>query len=212
LSVRDLRKEFSRLSLHEANVDPSPIRQFHRWFEEAVMAEIPDPHAMALATSTPEGRPSVRIVLLRGYDERGFTFFTNYESRKGREIEANPRAALVFYWHDLERQVRIEGTVERVSAEESDAYFRSRPAGSRLGAWASRQSEIIPGRETLEEECRRLERQFPDGEVPRPEFWGGLRVVPESIEFWQGRPNRLHDRLRYRKGPEGGWQIEQLSP
>jgi pyridoxamine 5'-phosphate oxidase len=212
VSVQDLRREFSHSSLDETEVDPDPIRQFRRWFDEAVAAEVPDPHAMALATATPEGRPSVRIVLLRGYDERGFTFFTNYESRKGREIDANARAALVFYWHDLERQIRIEGTVERVSAEESDAYFRVRPAGSRLGAWASRQSDVIPGREALEEEFRRLERQFPDGEVPRPEFWGGLRVVPESIEFWQGRPNRLHDRLQYRKGPEGRWLIERLSP
>src|SRR5262245_39128337 len=178
LSARDLREEFSRLSLDEANVDRSAIRQFQRWFEEAVAAEVPDPHAMALATATPDGRPSVRIVLLRGYDERGFTFFTNYESRKGREIEANPRAALAFYWHDLERQVRIEGPVERVSDAESDAYFRGRPAGSRLGAWASRQSEVIPGREALEEQYRQFERQFPGGEIPRPEFWGGFRVIP----------------------------------
>jgi pyridoxamine 5'-phosphate oxidase len=212
VSVQDLRREYSQSSLDEAAVDPDPICQFHRWFDEAVAAEVPDPHAMALATSTPEGRPSVRIVLLRGYDERGFTFFTNYESRKGCELEANPRAALGFYWHELDRQVRIEGPVERVSTEESDAYFRSRPAGSRLGAWASRQSEVIPGREALEEAFRQFERQFPGGEVPRPEFWGGFRVVLESIEFWQGRPDRLHDRLRYRKGADGGWRIERLSP
>jgi pyridoxamine 5'-phosphate oxidase len=212
VSVRDLRREFGRLSLDEADADPSPIRQFRRWLEEAFASEVPEPYAMALATSTPEGRPSVRIVLLRGYDERGFTFFTNYDSRKAREIEANPLAALVFYWHDLERQVRIEGPVERVSAEESDAYFRGRPAGSKLGAWASRQSEVIPGRDVLEGQCREFERRFPEGVIPRPEFWGGYRVVPESVEFWQGRPSRLHDRLRYRKGLGGGWQIERLSP
>ena len=211
MSIHDARTDYSRLSLSETDVDSDPIRQFHRWFEDATLAEIPEPNAMALATATPDGRPSARIVLLRGYNERGFTFFTNYESRKGRELEVNPRAALVFHWHDLERQVRIEGKVERVSAAESDAYFQSRPAGSRLGAWASNQSEVIPDRADLEARTRELERQYPDGLIARPDYWGGYRVVPEIIEFWQGRPSRLHDRLRYIRRDES-WVIERLSP
>jgi pyridoxamine 5'-phosphate oxidase len=151
------------------------------------------------------------MVLLRGCDERGFAFFTNYQSRKGRELEANPQAALVFFWHGLARQVRIEGRVEHVSAEESDAYFQSRPAGARLGAWASHQSEVISDREALEAQCRDLERRYPCGKIPRPEHWGGYRVVPKTIEFWQGRPNRLHDRLRYTRKMDG-WLIERLAP
>ena len=166
---------------------------------------------MALATSTPDGRPSVRIVLLRGCDERGFVFFTNYESRKAIELEANPRAALVLHWHELERQVRIEGRVERVSAAESDAYLQSRPAGSRLGAWASRQSEVIAGRESLEARYEELKSPLADGEVPRPENWGGYLVVPDLIEFWQGRPNRLHDRL-CSAGAAAAWIVERLAP
>jgi len=211
LSNHDSRKGYLRFGLSETDVDPDPIRQFHRWFEEATLAEIPEANAMTLATATPQGQPSARVVLLRGYDERGFAFFTNYESRKGRELDANPRAALVFHWHDLERQVRIEGAVERVSADESDAYFQSRPAGSRLGAWASRQSEVIPSRADLEARTRQLETRYPDGLIPRPDHWGGYRVIPEIIEFWQGRPSRLHDRLRYSK--QGSlWLIERLSP
>jgi len=199
------------MSLTEGELDPDPVRQFHRWIEEATLSEVAEPNAMALATATPEGRPSARIVLLRGYDERGFAFFTNYESRKGRELDANPHAALVFHWHDLERQVRVEGRVERVSAEESDTYFQSRPAGSRLGAWASRQSEVLPDRTVLEARNRALEIQYPDGQIPRPEHWGGYRVVPAVIEFWQGRPSRLHDRLRYTRS-DRGWLVERLSP
>jgi pyridoxamine 5'-phosphate oxidase len=199
------------MSLTEGELDPDPVRQFHRWIEEATLSEVPEPNAMALATATPEGRPSARIVLLRGYDERGFAFFTNYESRKGRELDANPHAALVFHWHDLDRQVRVEGRVERVSAEESDTYFQSRPACSRLGAWASRQSEVIPDRTVLEARNRALELQYPGGQIPRPEHWGGYRVVPAVIEFWQGRPSRLHDRLRYTRS-DRGWLIERLSP
>jgi pyridoxamine 5'-phosphate oxidase len=211
LSVHQLGRESSRLCLTEADLESDPILQFRKWFEEATLCDIPDPHAMALATATPDGRPSVRMVLLRGCDERGFAFFTNYHSRKSKELDANPQAALVFFWQGLERQVRIEGRAERVSAEESDAYFQTRPAGARLGAWASPQSEVIADRETLDAQCRALERRYPDGKIPRPEHWGGYRVIPETIEFWQGRLNRLHDRLRYsRKG--SGWRIERLAP
>jgi pyridoxamine 5'-phosphate oxidase len=211
VSVPHHRIDYGRLSLSEEDLHPDPIRQFLIWFEAANEAEVPEPHAMTLATATPDGRPSARIVLLRGCDERGFAFFTNYESRKGRELEANPHAALVFYWHGLERQVRVEGTVERVSDRESDAYFHSRPAASRLGAWASRQSEVIDDRESLEARCRAMEATYPDGNVPRPEYWGGYRVVPEAVEFWQGRPSRLHDRLRYTRAGRD-WKIERLSP
>jgi len=211
LSVHESRQDYNRLSLTEGELDPDPIRQFHRWFEAATLSAIPEPNAMVLATASPAGRPSARIVLLRGYDERGFVFFTNYESRKGRELEANPHAALVFHWHDLERQIRVEGPVARIRVEESDAYFQSRPAGSRLGAWASRQSEVIADREILEARIRALEQQYADGQIPRPEHWGGYRVVPTVLEFWQGRPSRLHDRLRYTRS-EGGWLIERLAP
>lgn len=203
--------EYIGLKLRESDVDPDPIRQFSKWFEEAMTIGAIEPHSMALATSTPDGRPSVRIVLLRGCDERGFVFFTNYESRKAIELEANPHAALALHWHELERQVRIEGRVERISAAESDAYFQTRPAGSRLGAWASPQSEVIAGRESLEARYEELQTRYPDGEIPRPENWGGYLVVPDVMEFWQGRPNRLHDRLRFsRRG--GGWVIERLAP
>jgi pyridoxamine 5'-phosphate oxidase len=212
MMVSSLRREYARASLSESDVAADPIRQFRLWLEQAVAAEVPDPTAMTLATATPDGRPSARIVLLKGADEGGFTFHTNYESRKGGELDVNPNAALVFYWSGLERQVRIEGRVERVSEAESDAYFQSRPPEARLGAWASRQSEVVPGREALEVRFRELERQFPDGEIPRPPHWGGYRLVPEAIEFWQGRPNRLHDRLLYRRGPDDGWLIERLSP
>ncbi len=193
-------------------MDRDPIRQFHVWFDQVLAAGAIEPNAMTLATSTPEGRPSARIVLLKGFDEWGFTFFTNYESRKGRELAANPFAALVFFWADLERQIRVEGRVERVSEAESDAYFASRPRGARFGAWASRQSAIVPGREILEARLGELERQYPDGDLPRPTLWGGYRVIPDAIEFWQGRPNRLHDRLLYSRRDCGGWRIERLSP
>jgi pyridoxamine 5'-phosphate oxidase len=204
------RKPLAALS--EADLDPNPFRQFQAWLDQAAAAGPREPNAMTLATATPDGRPSARMVLLRGLDERGFVFFTNYDSRKGEELAANPRAALVFYWGELDRQVRIEGTVEKTSEEESDAYFRGRPEGSRLGAWASRQSRILAGRHVLEAEMRELEACFPDGNIPRPPHWGGYRVRPESIEFWQGQPNRLHDRLRYVRRGDGGWHIERLSP
>jgi pyridoxamine 5'-phosphate oxidase len=179
--------------------------------EQAIHAGLHEPNAMTLATATPEGLPSARIVLLKGFDERGFTFFSNYDSRKGRELAENPTAALVFFWVQLERQVRIEGQVERVTDQESDAYHASRPRGSQLGAWTSWQSEVIAGREVLEERLHEFTERFGEGPVPRPPHWGGYRLVPEVIEFWQSRPNRLHDRLRYRK-TAGGWIIERLSP
>jgi pyridoxamine 5'-phosphate oxidase len=212
VSIEKTRKEHGRFQLVEGDVDPDPIVQFRAWYDEAARGGVAESNAMALATATTEGRPSVRIVLLRGIDERGFSFFTNYESRKAREIEASPFAALVFFWHELERQVRVEGRVERVSALESDGYFRSRPKGARLGAWASPQSRVIAGREALESHFRQLESECLDDDVPRPPNWGGYRVVPDSIEFWQGRPNRLHDRLRYTRTARGGWLIERLAP
>ncbi len=198
--------------LSEADLAPDPFAQFQAWFDTALAAGLPEPNAMTLATATPDGRPSARMVLIKGVDSRGFVFYTNYESRKGRELEANPWAALVFYWPELERQIRIEGRVERVAAEESDAYFASRPLGSRLGAWASPQSQVIPGRDVLEARLRDLEARFASGDVPRPPHWGGYRVVPEAVEFWQGRPSRLHDRLRYTRQADGRWAIERLAP
>jgi pyridoxamine 5'-phosphate oxidase len=212
VAIHDQRKDYNRFSLHESDLAPDPIRQFEKWFEEALLSDVVEPNAMSLATATPEGRPSVRIVLLRGVDLRGFAFFTNYDSRKGRELDANPHAALVFFWQSLERQVRVEGQVERVGADESDRYFQDRPLASRLGAWASPQSEVIAGRELLEERCRELESRFANGNIPRPANWGGYRVVPESIEFWQGGPGRLHDRLRYTKRRGGDWLVERLAP
>jgi pyridoxamine 5'-phosphate oxidase len=209
-----LRKDYERGTLDIRDLDPDPIRQFSLWFEVAHAAGVPEPDAMTLATASHEGRPSARMVLLRGFDQRGFVFFTSYESRKGMELNLNPYAALVFYWHALERQVRVEGSVARTSDEESDAYFQSRPPASRLGAWASDQSRVLPDRAVLEEKMRRMEREHPDGAIPRPPRWGGYRVRPEAIEFWQGRRSRLHDRFRYRRDPAdpNRWIIERLSP
>ena len=206
-----LRKEYTRAGLAESDANPDPIAQFRRWFDDALAAGLREPNAMTLATATPDGRPSARVVLLKGFDERGFVFYTNYEGRKGEELEANPCCALVFYWGELERQVRVEGRVSRVPKRESDEYFGSRPRGSRLGAWASEQSRPVGGREVLEERLRALEAEYEAREVPRPPFWGGYRVEPEVIEFWQGRENRLHDRLVYRRSG-GGWGRERLQP
>jgi pyridoxamine 5'-phosphate oxidase len=209
-SITDRRRSYERAELDEAHAAPEPFAQFARWLDEALAADLKEPNAMTVATADAHGRPSARIVLLRGWDERGFVFFTNYESRKGREAEANPYASLLFYWDVLEREVRIDGRIARLEAHESDAYFARRPRGHRLSAWASPQSRVVPDRATLEAAMADAEARFPD-EVPRPPYWGGFRVAPETIEFWQGRRNRVHDRLHYRRG-EGGWLRERLAP
>jgi pyridoxamine 5'-phosphate oxidase len=210
--VARLRKEYTRAGLKESDAASGPIEQFRNWFDEALAADLHEPNAMTLATATPDGRPSARVVLLKGLDERGFVFYTSYEGRKGGELETNPYCALVFYWGELERQVRVEGRASRVSEDESDEYFGSRPRGSQLGAWASEQSRPVEGRGALEERLRGLEAEYEGREVPRPPFWGGYRVEPEVVEFWQGRENRLHDRLVYRRSDNGEWGRERLQP
>jgi pyridoxamine 5'-phosphate oxidase len=213
--LASLRLEYRRGRLLETEVDPNPFVTFATWYQAAYDAELYEPNGMTLATADAEGRPAARIVLLRMLDERGFCFFTNYESRKGQELATNPWAALLFWWGRLERQVRIEGQVERLSAAESDAYYHSRPKGSRLGAWVSAQSQVIASRAVLEENLAALEREYADREPERPPFWGGYRLVPTMFEFWQGGPNRLHDRLRYlrqQNDGDGDWQIERLAP
>jgi pyridoxamine 5'-phosphate oxidase len=206
-----MHKERQR-PLLENEIDPDPIEQFQKWFAEAVAANMSEPEAMTLATCTVDGRPSARIVLLKGCDARGFTFFTNYGSRKARELAQTPFGSLVFRWFPLERQIRIEGRVEKISAAESDEYFRTRPRGSQLGAWASAQSQIAESRDTIEARWRELEMEYENREVPRPPHWGGFRLIPYAIEFWQGRSNRLHDRLRYHQGANGKWTIDRLWP
>ena len=207
-----LRSEYAAHGLRRADLHSDPLQQFGAWFAAALTADIRDVNAMCLATATPDGKPSARIVLLKGFDQRGFAFFTNYDSEKGRQLEANPHAALVFYWVQLERQIRITGAVERTSREDSAAYFHSRPVGSRLGAWVSKQSEVIDARQVLDSRLTEMTERFENGDVPLPPHWGGYRVKPDQIEFWQGRPNRLHDRFRYSRQANGTWLIDRLAP
>ncbi len=211
MNLADLRRDYARAALDETSVSRDPLRQFLTWLDEAGKALVHEPNAMALATSTAAGAPSVRMVLLKGADERGLVFFCDRRSRKAAELAANPEAALVFWWSELERQVRITGPVGTIGDQESDAYFRTRPEGSRLSAWASHQSQVIADRATLDGQWQAVEQRFRGGDIPRPPHWGGFRLVPREFEFWQGRPNRLHDRMRYRSvGSE--WILERLSP
>lgn len=211
MNLEDLRKSYERAELDEAASDADPLRQFQRWLQEALSAQLPEPNAMTLATVGADGRPSTRVVLIKGCDERGLVWYTNYESRKGRELATHPHAALQFHWVELERVVRIEGRVERVAEAESDAYFASRPLDSRIGAWASPQSEVIGGRAVLVANAARYSTQFLL-DPPRPPHWGGFRLAPDRWEFWQGRKSRLHDRLRYRLDDSGHWVRERLAP
>ena len=212
ISLSHLRKEYTFAGLTENDLEPNPIEQFKKWFIQSVDANLPEPTAMSLATATKTGKPSARIVLLKQFDEQGFVFFSNYSSRKGRDLSDNPLAALVFHWVGLERQVRIIGSVSKVSRAESGEYFRTRPIGSQLAAWASKQSEVIASRKALEKRIDELMIEYQNEEVPLPPHWGGYRVAPTEIEFWQGRPGRLHDRLRYSLKKNKTWKIERLSP
>jgi pyridoxamine 5'-phosphate oxidase len=210
MSIADLRKDYSRASLSETDTATDPVAQFSGWFHEALQSGVQEPNAMSVATVGADGRPSSRILLIKEFDQRGFTWFTNYLSRKGSELAQNPHAALLFHWIELERQVRIEGRVERITAEESDAYFHSRPLKSRLSALASEQSQPVADRATLEERLAQVEQTHPDPQ--RPAHWGGYRLVPDTIEFWQGRSSRLHDRILYTRQVDGGWQRQRLQP
>jgi len=211
MEIADIRKDYKQRSLLEADVKPDAIEQFGIWWNEAVSSQIDEVNAMTLATASLNGVPSARIVLLKGYDHPGFTFFSNYNSHKAKEIADNPFVSLVFFWKELERQVRVEGTIEKISEEDSDIYFQSRPYGSRIGAWASPQSQVIPARELLENNYQELNEQYNNGDVPKPPHWGGYIVKPTLIEFWQGRTSRLHDRLQYTL-LNNSWKIERLAP
>jgi pyridoxamine 5'-phosphate oxidase len=210
--IRSSRREYSGKPLDESMVSADPFPQFERWFEDAVKAEISDPYAMVVATVSQTGKPSARVVLLRGFERNGFVFYTNYRSHKAIEVLQNPIVAAVFFWNELDRQVRIEGSVEQVSAQESDNYFRSRPRESQIAAWASNQSEVISSRAQLDKLFKEYEEKFVDQPVPRPDNWGGFRIIPTSYEFWQGRPNRLHDRILYERDDGGRWKIKRLAP
>jgi pyridoxamine 5'-phosphate oxidase len=210
-NIAKIRHDYNLKGLHETDLDPDPLKQFKLWFNDVVNAGISEANAMLLSTAF-NGRPSGRIVLLKDLNETGFSFFTNYQSKKGEEIEANPQVALTFFWKEFERQVRIEGSIQKTADAESDEYFAVRPRGSQIGAWVSDQSEVITGRDILETKTRELNERFEGQTVPRPPHWGGYRVIPDYIEFWQGRPSRLHDRLAYQKIAENSWKIERLSP
>lgn len=212
ISIANLRIEYKKGTLDERNVERNPFDQFNKWFKEAIASEIPEVNAMALATANREGRPSVRMVLLKQYDDRGFVFFTNYESKKAKDIAENPQVALLFFWEPLERQIRITGSIEKISAAESFEYFRTRPIDSQLGAWASQQSREISARALLEKAFGEMMEKFKNGNIPLPPFWGGYRVIPDEFEFWQGRVNRLHDRIVYKKQNDSSWNIVRLSP
>ncbi|NEP00597.1 MAG: pyridoxamine 5'-phosphate oxidase [Symploca sp. SIO2E9] len=212
INVADLRRDYTLKGLSEKDIHPNPFEQFQTWFEQALAAKLPEPNAMTIATATPEGKPFARMVLLKDYDERGFVFYTNYESRKGQHLQKNPWAALTFWWAQLERQIRITGQVEQVSPPESDRYFHSRPKASQIAAWASHQSQVISSRQVLEQRLQQLKDKYENQEIPRPPYWGGFRVIPQEIEFWQGRESRLHDRLLYRRQDDGAWDIQRLCP
>ncbi|MGZ5003530.1 MAG: pyridoxamine 5'-phosphate oxidase [Chthoniobacterales bacterium] len=211
-NIAALREDYVAHGLRRADLDPDPIKQFSKWFGEATAAEIRHVNAMCLSTVSPDGTPASRIVLLKAISEHGFVFYTNYGSAKANELAQNPRAALNFFWVQLERQIRINGVVEKTSREESEEYFHTRPIGSQFGAWASKQSEVIANREALEKKLAEVTGRFGGGTVPLPENWGGYRVIPDTLEFWQGRANRLHDRFRYSRQSDGSWLIERLSP
>jgi pyridoxamine 5'-phosphate oxidase len=211
LDFAGFRHEYIGEGLRRSDLDPDPIKQFYSWFSAAIKAGIHDANAMTLATCAGE-KPSARVVLLKDFDERGFVFFTNYLSEKGKQLEKNPNAALVMYWMEVERQIRIEGKVEKTSREESEKYFHSRPAGAQLGAWASRQSEVIDARRVLDARLEEMKQRLAEGPIPRPPHWGGYRLKPDRVEFWQGCPDRLHDRFRYTRRSDGGWSIDRLAP